>query len=602
MIPSGAAEAPTPLEERFVETLGRLYGETREEVMLAVRLLVQGLSDGHVCLDLRHAATVLSAAGSRCPDAAGWQEVIADSPLVRGTDAPCVLDNGRLYLRRYWQHEQRLAQAILARARSGAPWWDPGQVRPILERLFRSVEPGVDWQRVAVIAALRRRFAAVSGGPGTGKTTTVARLLAALALLARQQGREPPRAVLAAPTAKAAQRLESAIGSAVAQLDCPEDIRRYVALPAATIHRVLRAPADGSVRFGRNRDNPIPADVLIVDEASMVPLALMARLVDALPGGASLVLLGDRDQLASVEAGSVLGDVCNAGKEIDYSQAMAADVHLASGDALPPERIRPDGAEIRDSVVQLRRNYRFGDDSELARLAAAVRSGDAEQVLSLLDRCDSQVQWYPCPASAQRKGLWREQYAEYAQCVKEERWEEAIRALDTFRVLCALRRGPEGVSGLNAEIEAALSGELPRSPVGRPILVTQNDYDVRLFNGDQGIIGLHQGAPLACFPGAGHGLRQVVLSRVPPWEPAFALTVHKSQGSEYERVALVLPEVDAAVVTRELVYTGITRARSGLILIASPGAIAGAVTRPVQRTSGLREKLWCGEKAGASAG
>jgi len=423
-----------------------------------------------------------------------------------------------------------------------------------------------DLQELAIATALARRFVVISGGPGTGKTTTVLKILERM--LAGVEG-EHLRIALAAPTGKAAARLEESLRSGVGGA-----IHDRLPKSASTLHRLLGWRPD-SVNFRHNAANPLPVDVVVVDEASMVPLTMMAKLFDALPGHARVILLGDRHQLASVEPGYVLSDIADA-----------------AGDPASP---------LHGSLVTLQKNYRFGNKSGIFELSGAVREGNADRAIAVLNAGgapDLSVSKTPSPSQLVEK-LRPAILAGFSACLRENDPAAALKQFRKFRVLCALRSGPYGVENLNRRIAEILHGEGlvagGRFYAGLPVLITQNDYELRLFNGDVGILfpDAADGALMAWFLDEEGGLRRVAPMRIPLWEPAFAMTVHKSQGSEYDDVLLVLPARESPVITRELVYTGLTRARNKVEIWFQESPLREAVGRPLQRSSGLRERLGC---------
>jgi exodeoxyribonuclease V alpha subunit len=407
----------------------------------------------------------------------------------------------------------------------------------------------------------------ISGGPGTGKTSTVVKILALAIEEALAQGLPAPRIALTAPTGKAAVRLESAVQSAKRQLACSDEARAAIPDGATTIHRALR---------GRERRDKLALELLVVDEASMVDLELMTELMAALPDDARLILLGDRDQLASVEAGAVLGDICGLGR------APARESKLAA------------------CVVQLTRSYRYDAGGGIGQLARAVQAGDLERALAVLDDPD-QPEVALCEADPLRDPEHR--FSErvvggFRPYLEAGDPATALRCLERFRVLCAHRQGERGVTALNQHVARLLftAGLLPASEgnyLGRPLLVTENDYRVRLWNGDVGLVTrAARGGSCAYFSAADGGSRELGLGRLPPHESAFALSVHKSQGSELDEVALILPPAPSRVLSRELLYTAITRARARVVIYGSRAVFAAALSRAVSRSTGLRDLLY----------
>jgi len=593
-----------PLDVHFARSAAALVGEEREEVMLGLALSSRQTREGHVCADLSRLAggRAIDAAGepiegARFPEAAAWHAALEESRLVSDGSrlAPLVLSGGRrLYLRRYWEHEQRLAGLLRERAGLHDEALDAAVLRPALVRLFGPAPGEPDWQRIAVQLALLERLVVVSGGPGTGKTSSVVKLLALLIEQSKSQGRERPRMLLLAPTGKAAARLEESVQQARAGLDCDEQVRAAIPERALTVHRALRGIRGSRTRFRHDREHPLIADLVLVDESSMVDVALMRRLLEAVPHQARLVLLGDRNQLSSVAAGAVLADICGERSTAAYSEALGRRVQSVFGESLPGAGGRAGG--IADSVVELTRSYRFSDDSGIGALARAVRDRDADLALSLLRAGADGV---ALVEGGDRTELGRAAVEGFRPCLEAREPLQALAALSRYRVLCAHRRGPAGVEQLNADIERALEqvGTLWPSGTwypGRPVLVTQNDYQLSLFNGDVGIVfpDAASGGLGACFAAADGSARVLAPSRLPPHETVFAMTVHKSQGSEFDDMAVVLPDERSPLLGRELLYTAVTRARRSVTLYADEAAVRAAVARRVERASGLGELLW----------
>jgi exodeoxyribonuclease V alpha subunit len=596
------------LDAHLARLLARLNGDADPLLRLAVRLVSSATSQGHVCVNLADAAGGVMAATDEAalepvPPLSVWCEALRRHAVVGrpGDYAPLILDDaGRLYLYRYWAYEQELATDLRARVADDPADVDPRRLRGGLDRLFPPTGDAEDRQRVAAAVAALKRFTVISGGPGTGKTTTVVRILALLL----EQAATPLRIALAAPTGKAAARMQEAIRASRETLPVDARVRDAIPVEATTIHRLLGF-RPGSVTFRHDREDPLPVDVLVVDEASMVDLALMAKLVRAVPGPARLILLGDKDQLASVEAGAVLGDIC--GDSPGFSSAFRrrlieltgqdpADLGSAASRDEPAA-----GPPIRDAIVQLTRSYRFGRDSGIGRLAFLVNRGDGPAALDLLTRggCDDLV-WHPLESPRTLAARLAGIAPRLGAYLNGGTPETALAALDRFRVLSVHRTGPYGVETLNALIATSLEARGGMHPRGlwyhgRPVLVTANDYNLRLFNGDLGITLRDAEAEHKLrifFRGADGRPRRLSPARLPEHETAFAATVHKSQGSEAEGVLLILPNALSPVMTRELLYTGITRARSSVEIWATPEIFEAAVARRLARSSGLRDALW----------
>ena len=619
-----AAGALFPLDEHFARAVGRIGGEDRLEVLLAVALLSRQVRNGHVCLDVRRfAAGQLvderdePVAGVSLPRPDRWLEMLGHSPLVGGDGqvTPLVLDGaGRLYLRRYWEHQKRLGEALRARAAVVEEGLDAAALKSDLDRLFRVPGGGqgsdaVDGSRIAGLVAVRRRLGVISGGPGTGKTFTVAKILALLVEQGLRLRGRVPRVALLAPTGKAAARLGEAIKKAKPGLACAAAVKDAIPEEAATIHRCLGAIPGSATRFRRHAGNPLLADAVLVDEASMVDLALMDRLLDAVPPSARVILLGDKDQLASVEAGAVLGDICNTGAPRSYSRRFVEDVAALSGEHLPlPPAAAPETG-IWDCIVQLTRSYRYGSAGGIGKLAAAINAGDGAGALSVLrDAEDADVSLVePAAGSGPTPLLRRSAFAGFAAYLRETDLLARMQPLDRFRVLCAHRAGRWGAAAVNRQIEAALGAAgllaLDSGPnyTGRPILITRNDYELELFNGDVGLLAAdaegrgnqEDGVRVRAFFVAPDGkCRAISPARLPPHETVFAMTVHKSQGSEFDEVAVLLPDRVTPVLTRELLYTAVTRGRRQVTIHGTGEVVREAVGRPTERASGLRDMLW----------
>ncbi len=567
--------------------LGRLGGEADDTVLLAAALAVRGPRLGHVHVDLaqiRDTAAVdaeepVDLGALDWPEPKAWIARVGASPLVRRGDAdeparaalPLRLVGSWMYLDRYWAEEVRVARALRELGSGPAPATDPDLLRDGLNRLFGSGAPAR--QKLAAATAVTRPWSVVAGGPGTGKTTTVARIVALLYEQAAAAAAPFPLVALAAPTGKAAARLQEAVHAQAAELDVPDGVREELrSLRASTIHRLLGWRPGSSSRFRHDRNQRLAHDVVIVDETSMVSLSLMARLIEALRSGARLILVGDPGQLASIEAGAVLGDIVGDG---------------ANGAG--PE------------IVVLDRVHRFGEG--IARLATAIRAGDGDAVVALLRAGAEGVTWLEVDVAEQAAltAVSEPALAAARATVAAARAGDARAALDalgSFRILCAHRRGPYGVATWTARMEGWLAAELgdleveDRWYIGRPLLVNENDYELRLNNGDTGVVvALGDGRMAAAFARGDETIAHAP-SRLSAVDTVYAMTVHKSQGSQFRVAAVLLPAPESRILTRELLYTAATRAQERLILAGTEESVRAAVARPVARASGLGRRLW----------
>lgn len=595
----------TAIDHHFAVFINRLDNAPCDELWLAAALTSAAAGRGHICLYLAEAAETeiipFKSASKflRTPTTQHWQEALLSCSTVGrpGDYTPLVLDGaGRLYLNRSWQNERCVADKILSRL---APLpFNLELLRAGLDRYFPSQSQGVDWQRIAATAAVFRHFTVITGGPGTGKTSTVARILA---LLIEQAGEQTPTIALAAPTGKAAMRLRQSLLQSIKQLELTEAVRNRMPDTVQTIHRLLGVIPNATA-FRHNSDNPLGCDILVVDEVSMVDLPLMARLLEALKDDARLILLGDQDQLASVEAGAVLADICNHGVQLPFSAEFRSTLERCCC-PLPVENNSTLDAScqspLADSIINLRTSYRFGNDSGIGNLSRLINEGNSTAALELLQadtHCD--LLWRPLPSRHDFNAAFiaavRDAYGAYANSAIPE---TALDELERFRVLSPHRDGICGVENLNRLSANALGlnrAEGQTLCTLLPIMVTGNNYELGLFNGDTAVLmnNTADGRLTAFFPTPEEGLRSLSPLRLPPYETAFALTVHKSQGSEFERVLLILPERISEALSRELLYTAVTRARSRVEIWGTEEVFRHAVEQRNVRNSGLRERLW----------
>jgi len=598
------------LDHALAQSLRRLRPETPDAVLLGAALASLAVSAGHAGLDPHQPQRLIDAEIEwPAPDvwlaqlrASPWVDVPEADDGVAG-DAPLVLENGLLYLRRYREYERRLAVGLQRIATHPLAEADPGTLATLFGQLFPQARDGIDHQARAAAVALRHPLVLVTGGPGTGKTTTITRLLVLLAAQAVQADQALPRVALAAPTGRAAERMAESLRLAVQRLRLVGIAPALCdAMPSTgtTLHRLLGVIPD-SPRFRHHADNPLPYDVVVVDEASMIDLPLMTKLVEAVADGSRLVLLGDPDQLPSVEAGDVLSAILRAsgdglGTQADDAQALRALLAPGALQPLAPPR------RFGGRRVQLQRGYRQTDALDLAPLAHAVRDGNSATALALL-------------RTGTLAGVhFHEDQSDPLQHHREQllgHWRGLGEAADPgvalanagrIRLLTAVREGPQGARGLNARIEALLAG-VPRPGMapgyfhGRLLLITENSYRHRLFNGDIGICLIdRQGSVTAWFPGETPDQpRGFHPGALPAHESAFAMTVHKAQGSEFDEVWLQLPRRDNRVLSRELIYTGMTRARQSLHVLGTAEVMEAALARHASRLSGLAARLQGGQ-------
>jgi exodeoxyribonuclease V alpha subunit len=566
--------------------VARTLAGLEPEVMLATALAARAPRLGYVCVEIGTVAksivideTDASSVGPLAwPDPARWAKLLAKSPAVRRSTAepgavilPLVWDGTRLYLERYWRFEESVARELLRRAGTdGGLTTESNGLEAVLGELFES---GDLPQSTAARKALTRRLAVIGGGPGTGKTSTIARLLAAASAIASSEGRRLEVA-LAAPTGKAAARMKVAVQEADLR-SLGEDVADALRITEAkTLHRLLGMSSNGIPRH--DHANPLPHDMVVVDETSMVSLPLMARLLDAVRPEATLVLVGDPSQLASVEAGAVLGEIVGPMAGTSTPGPLAAD------------------------IVLLEHNYRSAP--KITELAAAIRKGEEERALEILCEGDSgELSWVSddnLPGIARLQAEAAECAADVVRAAVNGEGEEGLRIASKLKVLCATRFGSLGVFAWGNEIEDLIAQKFPeagigrRGYVGRPIIVTRNDYPNKLFNGDVGLVVAGENGTKAVFRDLDGQLREFALSQLGEIDTWWATTIHKSQGSEFDRVIVSLPPVPSPILTRELLYTAVTRAKQSVTIVGAEESLRAAIAHPVDRPSGLGAKLW----------
>ncbi|SHH23043.1 exodeoxyribonuclease V subunit alpha [Ferrimonas marina] len=645
------------LDLAFAQLLQTEAPDTPQPVLLCAALASHQLGRGHICLDLAGLLAEPEPLLALPPPGREWEAPsrpgqwlsawhleelkaqLAASAVVDADgegSAPLVLSGERLYLRRYYQYEGRIADILALKV--AQEFTLPEDLPQRLATLFDPLKDAEEragrtphWQSIAAALAARSGVTVISGGPGTGKTTTVVRLLALLQSLALESGNERGlRIELAAPTGKAAARLSESLAGTLAGIragtvaEIPAEVGALIPAEAGTLHRLLGARPD-TRHFRHHAGNPLHLDLLVVDEASMVDLEMMTALLEAVPAHARLILLGDKDQLASVEAGAVLGDLCLHAGQPRYQADTRGFIYRATG--FDPEAYQGPGSDLEQQIVMLAKSHRFDAQSGIGQLAFAVNAGDMGRVRQVWRQGFGDIGWLQPKQRSdqalkalvldgqqchlQAKGEAQTQpwgYRGYLELVKagagqdSDAWcRKVLDAFGRFQLLCALRDGDWGVSGLNTQVaqwlaQAGLIDSTEGWYAGRPVMMMRNDYSLGLMNGDIGLCLPFEveGQSLlrVVFPLADGSLKRVLPSRLTAVETVYAMTVHKSQGSEFAHTVMVLPEHGSPVLTRELVYTGITRARDWFTLVApQPSLLAEAVSRQTHRTSGLTQRL-----------
>jgi len=610
------------IDVHFAGFMATLCQADDPAVTLAAALASRNIRNGDVCVDLAVYAGGQIDTGSdldgtvKAPELNKWRNALLQSHIVgeSGEYKPLVLDaQNRLYLYRYWEYEKKLADVLQERAVLPLPKINKNEINfktigESLDRLFpQEAGEDINWSKIAALVALLKRVCVISGGPGTGKTFAVARILAFLL----EQHDDPERELkiaLAAPTGKAASRLTESISRARETLPCVEAIKKAIPCDGLTIHRLLKSRGQTS-QFFFNAENRLPADVVVVDEASMVDLPLMSKLTQALLPSTRLILLGDADQLASVEAGSVLGDICGRQRInqfstdfINYVKPVASLTTMEKPEDTSQEILFATG--LHDCRVRLTKSYRFAKNSGIPRLSQLVNQGDAGEAITCFKQGKyADLSWLTLKSGDRMLLLLEKMIVQYfGDLAKETDPVKALSSMNKFKILCALNHGPYGVIAINQVATQVLNQNIGRgygagtSPWyhGRPVLIRKNDYQLQLFNGDMGIVlrDPDKENVLTVFIKNNNGeIRSIAPYRLPKHDTAYAMTIHKSQGSEFDDVLMVLPEKDTPVLTRELIYTGITRARRNLSILATESAIRLAASRRIQRTSGLRDRL-----------
>src|ERR1700761_1520814 len=619
-----------PLDAAFARFLAEQEGTGSAVAPMLGALVSQQSGEGHLCLDL----SSLDALADQLELPESWRKVLLDAPALteqlnasavvadeaQHSASPLVLDQGRLYLRRYWNHERLVASEIQQRLLT--PVTPPPGLKQELLRLFPDDGSGaVQWPRVACALAARGAFTIITGGPGTGKTSAVVSLLGLLQTLQLAQHSRPLRIRLAAPTGKAAARLNASIASQVAALDVSEAVRSAIPTDVVTLHRLLGAHPE-SRRFHHQTNNRLHLDVLVIDEASMIDLELMSAVLAALPPETRLILIGDKDQLSSVEAGAVLGDLCSRAQAGHYSNDTVQWLRQITGDDVTPWASR-DAIALDQHVAMLRLSHPGDAASGIGHLAMLVNQGNVDEAVALLAQPSRDLQWHATSGTEVLRQIVLDERTGYRHYLSELRahrpglrassdaydaWaRHVLNAFTRLQMLCAVRGGPQGAIAMNARVAELLHSHDAIEAEhgwyeGKPVMVTRNDYSLGLMNGDVGIalripdedgnLTLRVAFQTMSMEPTGAGrVRFIPPSRLTALEPVYAMTVHKSQGSEFDHAVLILPEDVGTWLTRELIYTGITRARTRFGCCASLDALRQAIGQTTTRRSALKERL-----------
>ncbi|MBU0995115.1 MAG: exodeoxyribonuclease V subunit alpha [Proteobacteria bacterium] len=596
------------IDLKFSHFLSRLSGDRKsEEAYLSYLLLSHTvLTEKHICLDLeavseKHITDLFPDAGNtadrdmfsyQTPTLSAWIEALHLSPVVGkpGEYKPLILSGDkRLYLNRYYEYEKTLAASIKKRIERGRIPVDSGKLKHGLNRFFPNPRTSPDWQKVASFAALTRYFSVISGGPGTGKTYTITNIMAMLL-----EQNPDVKISVCAPTGKAAARLQESIKAVKQLMDYPPGICQKIPEHASTIHRLLGV-LKKSPYFKHHKDNPLVTDVLIVDEASMVSLSLLSKLFDALSERSVVVLVGDKNQLASVEAGAVFADICDASEIDRFSSEFAVDFQSVSGESMNIADPAETPLILSDCVVELKYSYRFEKIPAIGNLSSHVNKGDTERAMDLFQNDPSRSLVHRnLPSAADLEGMLAASVSDIFQDVFSSRSiKDAMGCFERFRILCSQRHGDFGVVSINQMVEKILYHRKYIDPgkrfyKGRPILIIQNDYSLKLYNGDVGMIWEDENKMMKVFfQDQENNFRIISPARLPAHETVFAMTIHKSQGSEFDHVLMILPDSSLKLLSRELVYTGITRARRKIELWANRSVLDRAFCTRVERWSGL---------------
>ena len=601
------------IDVHFGKFIAGLDKNDNLDIFIAAALVSRatGEGDGYLDLNSNTLKPILSDINDedrlKSPQLSEWLKTLSQSRVVGrpGEFHPLILDKkNRLYLYRYWDYENRLSNTIKSRIKENIQGIDRSILKDSLNRLFPNNGTNeFNWQKVAGVIAAFKKFCVITGGPGTGKTFTTAKILA---LLLELSPKDKPSILLAAPTGKAAARIGESIRAAKTTLNCSDDIIDAIPSEAYTIHRMLKT-IPGSPYFYHNAENPLTADIVVVDEVSMVDLALMVKLLSAVKNDARIILIGDRDQLASVEAGFVMADICDRDNIHLFSECFHRQFEKITqcNMEISSKKLK-NSPGLYDCMVVLKRSYRFTDSSGIGECSRAVNNGKFDETFSILKSNPDQIDWkkisghYDLSMALPKEVI--NGYSDYLNCRDPHK---ALELFNRFRILCAVKFGVLGVIEINRLTENILNrndlielDNLSTYPWyrGRPVLISRNDYSLELFNGDIGITMPEPDSKTkdlyVYFSDISGKLRRFLPHRLPEHETAYAMTVHKSQGSEFEKVLLVLPDQDYPVLTRELLYTGITRAKSHISIWGKKEIIKTTILRKINRNSGLKDALW----------
>jgi exodeoxyribonuclease V alpha subunit len=611
-----ASKAFNSTDRHFADFMERLINQKSPDLVLASALVSRWLSDGHSCLPLKDLADKPFPASKtdgheqiKCPALNEWMKNLVEAKETVGEPGmakPLILDGEHLYLQRFWRYENEIAKNLIGRLNQPPIDIDQQKLADSLKRLFPESKGGAEtnWQQVAVFAAVCQRFSVITGGPGTGKTYTVARLLAALL---EQPNGEKLNIRLAAPTGKAVGRLQESLGHSTTGLNVADAIKARLQDNkkfTSTIHLLLGTIPNSS-GFRHHAGNLLPVDVLMVDEASMLSVSLMSHLLTALKPDARLILVGDKDQLPPVDPGSVFQDICKAAGNNQFSKVSCDDYRKCCGLELP----QADG-KLLNTVVKLSTNHRSGHSQYLHQASFLINEGKASEFLELAgdaQKTNSTVVWRDLSSnlnSLSLKNKLKEELEKYVDeyfvpVVKAKDAATALNAFGKFRILCAVREGPYGCEAVNRLVEEILrdKGLLPAADIrfgsysGKPLMTTANNYQLKLFNGDIGLMWKDKAGTIVCFQESPDSIRSIARERLPAHETVYAMTVHKSQGSEFPHVLMILPDRESPILTRQLLYTGLTRAKESVIILAPRAIVAKAIDSQNQRSSKLTERL-----------